>query len=71
MNTTNTTSSLIGRTQSVAAAKITVGNLLCMNGGIIKKVIGVRLFEDGYVSIYWDGGHTMCEGDIVLRIQTN
>lgn len=67
----NTTSSFIGNTTKIAAAKITAGNLLCMAGGIVKRVTEVRLFEDGFVSIYWENGHTMCEDDAVLRIQAN
>lgn len=69
MNTTNTTHVMPAYTE-IAAADINVGDVYSHGSGD-KLVTSLELTQDGYLSIRWNGGVTMCEADAPVLIRTN
>lgn len=51
-----------------AARELKVGDSL-IHGKTNKLITGLTLVDDGYVTIRWDGGMTMCEPSAPVRIQ--
>lgn len=69
MNTTNTTR-VIPAYKEIPADDLNVGDVYAHSSGD-KVVTGLEFSQDGFVSIRWDGGLTMCECYAPVCIKTN
>ena len=66
MNTTNTPRKMPAY-QEITADELSVGDIYAHSSGD-KLIISLEFAQDGYVSIHWEGGLTMCEGNDAVCI---